>query len=72
MKTEHLYKIKVTVTYSHAVLVTVTSKCHVKRVICKTCTWTLANSADPDQMPQNVASDQGLHCCLYYKKLRVK
>ena len=20
------------------------------------------NSADPDQMPQNVASDQGLHC----------
>ena len=22
----------------------------------------LANSADPDQMPQNVASDQGLHC----------
>ena len=21
-----------------------------------------ANSADPDQMPQNVASDQGLHC----------
>ena len=23
-----------------------------------------ANSADPDQMPQNVASDQGLHCFL--------
>ena len=22
----------------------------------------LANSVDPDQMPQNVASDQGLHC----------
>ena len=22
----------------------------------------LANSADPDQMPQNAASDQGLHC----------
>ena len=21
-----------------------------------------ANSVDPDQMPQNVASDQGLHC----------
>ena len=21
-----------------------------------------ANSADPDQMPQSVASDQGLHC----------
>ena len=23
-----------------------------------------ANSADPDQMPHNVASDQGLHCLL--------
>ena len=23
---------------------------------------TSANSKDPDQMPQNVASDQGLHC----------
>ena len=22
----------------------------------------LANSADPDQTPQNAASDQGLHC----------
>ena len=34
---------------------------------CKT--WTgafgiLANSADPDQMPQNLASDQVLHCLL--------
>ena len=25
---------------------------------------TLANSVDPYQMPQNVASDQGLHCLL--------
>ena len=24
----------------------------------------MANSADPDQMPQNAASDQGLHCLL--------
>ena len=24
--------------------------------------WDCANSVDPDQMPQNVASDQGLHC----------
>ena len=23
--------------------------------------WLLGNSADPDQMPQNTASDQGLH-----------
>ena len=25
---------------------------------------TLVNSADPDQMPHHVASDQGLHCLL--------
>ena len=25
---------------------------------------TLANIVDPDQMPHNVASDQGLHCLL--------
>ena len=25
---------------------------------------TFANSADPDQTPQNAASDQGLHCLL--------
>ena len=25
---------------------------------------TLANSVDPDQMPQNAAADQGLHCLL--------
>ena len=25
---------------------------------------TKTNSADPDQKPQNVASDQGLHCTL--------
>ena len=24
----------------------------------------VANSVDPDQTPQNVASDQGLHCLL--------
>ena len=27
-----------------------------------------ANSIDPDQMPQNVASDQGLHCLLYIQQ----
>ena len=31
-------------------------------VICKTWTVTLANTADPDQTPQNAVSDQGLHC----------
>ena len=24
-----------------------------------------ANGADPDQMPQNAASDKGLHCLLF-------
>ena len=33
---------------------------------------TLANSADPDQTPQNAASDQDLHVCANYRKLRVK
>ena len=50
--------------YNHAILVTVTSECRVKRVICKTWTRTLANSADPDQTPQNAASDQDLYCLL--------
>ena len=52
------------VIYSRAILVAVTSKCSVKRVVCKTWTGTLANSTDPDQMSQNVASDQGLDCSL--------
>ena len=26
----------------------------------------LANSVEPDQMPQNVASDQGLHCLMLF------
>ena len=29
---------------------------------------TLANSGDPDHMPQNAASDQGLHCLHLVKK----
>ena len=60
-----------------------TSECWVKRIICKTWTGfsagTCTNSADPDQTPQNAASDQGLHCSLKlqevllnYRKLRVK
>ena len=31
-----------------------------------------ANSVDPDQMPQNVASDQGLHCLLCIQQFSVK
>ena len=30
----------------------------------KTLTAILANNADPDQTPQNAASDHGLHCLL--------
>ena len=57
-------------------VVTVTSECCVKRVICYT--WTafragaLANSANPDRTPQNMASDQCLHYLLNYRKLSVK
>ena len=65
-----LYEIQVTDIYNCAVLVTVTSECHVKRA--KTWTETLANSADSDQMPRNAASDQGLHCFINYRELRVK
>ena len=56
--------IQATVIGSRIILVAVTSECCVKRVICKT--WTglgvgiLANSADPDQTPQNVASGMQL------------
>ena len=66
-----LYETQATVIYSRAILVFfffATSECCVKRVICKI--WTelsagvLANSADPDQTPQTVASDQGLQCSL--------
>ena len=34
-------------------------------------TWTgrLANNADPNQMPQNVASDLGLHCLLKLQEI---
>ena len=28
-----------------------------------------ANSVDLDHMPQNVASDQGLHCCQTYSNI---
>ena len=50
-----------------------TSGCSIKRNICKTWTgtfWTLANSADPDQMPQNTASDQGLHYLLKLQAIK--
>ena len=57
-----LYEIQVTVIYSHAILVAVTSECRVKRVICKNWTGTLANRTDPDQTPQNAASNQRLVC----------
>ena len=66
----NVYKIQVMVIYGHAILVTVTSECPVKRVICKTWTGILANSADPDQMLQNAASDQGLHCLLKLQEVK--
>ena len=51
-----------------------TSECNVKRIICKTWTGllagTLAISADPDQTPQNAASDQALHCLLTLQEVK--
>ena len=60
-----LYKIQVTIIYSHAILVAVMSE-----VIRKTWTGKLANSADPDQMPQNAVSDQVLHCLLKLQEVK--
>ena len=57
---------------SRAILVTVTSVCRVKEVICKTWTGTLANSSVPDQTSQNAASDQGLQCLLKLQDLTIK
>ena len=45
-------------------------ECSVKKIICKTLTGTLANSEDTDQMPQNEASDQGLHCLLKLQEVK--
>ena len=65
-----MYKIQVTALYSRAILVAVTSECSEKRVIGKTWTGTIAYSADPDQTPQNAASDQGLDCLLKLKEVK--
>ena len=61
-------EIQVTVIYSQAILVTVTSESATDKGLsfCKNWTgtfWTLSNSTDPDQTWQNMASDQAL-CCL--------
>ena len=64
MKSKYLYKIQIMVIYSQAILVAVMSGCSEKRVICKTSTGTLANTVDPDQKLQNLASEQDLHCLI--------
>ena len=43
-----------------------------RSVICKTWTGTLTNSTDPEQTPQNAASDQGLQWLLKLQEVRVK
>ena len=63
-QTVRLYESQITVIYSRAILVTVTSECREKRFVCKTWTDTFANSANPDQTPQNAESNQGLYCLL--------
>ena len=57
-------KIQVTFIYSRAILVALTSECS------KTCSEILTNSADPDQTPQNAASDQGLHCLFKLQEVK--
>ena len=57
-QTARFYEIQVTVIYGRAILVAVTSESSANRVICETWTGALASSADPDQTPQNAASDQ--------------
>ena len=56
-QTMRLYNIQVTIIYSLTILATVMLQCCEKRVICKTWTGALANSADMDQMPQNMTYD---------------
>ena len=65
-----MYEIQGPFIYSRAILVTVTSEYRVKRIICKTWTGTLANSADPDQTLQNAASDQGLQYLLKLQEVK--
>ena len=69
-QTASLYEIQVRVIYSRTIFATVMSECCVKRVISKTLTGTPENSADPEQMPQNVASEQGLHCLLKLQEIK--
>ena len=63
IKPRGLYEKQVSVIYSRAILVAVTSGCSVRRVICKIWTDTLTNSTDPERK-----------VCLNYrnKKIRVK
>ena len=75
LHSSHSFKMQISqvaVIYSRAIFVARTSECSVKRVICKIWTRTVVNTADPDQRPQNAASDQSLTVCLIYRKLRVK
>ena len=69
-QTACLYEIQVTVIYSRAILVTEATDRRVKRVICKTWTRTLANSAEPVQMPQDAAFDRGLHFLLKLQEVK--
>ena len=54
----------------------VTSECCIKKIICKIYTGlsagTLANRADPDQTPQNAASDPNLRCLLNLQESKGK
>ena len=70
-----LYEIHLTDIYSRAILVTLTSECHGKLHVSVKPELELEHwqtVQNPDDTPQNAASDQGLYCYLNYRKLRVK
>ena len=73
IKSSHRFvrKMQVTYIYSHAVLVTVTSECRVKRVICKPGLGHLGQCR-----PRSDTTECGIWSvctvCLNYRKLRVK
>ena len=69
-QTARLYEIEVTIIFNRAILVALTSECHVKTVIWQTWTGILTNSADADQTPQNAASDLGLYCLFKLQEVK--
>ena len=70
-----LDEIQVTVIYSRFIFVAVPSMLLIRGLLYNLDwdIWNTEKSADPDQAPQNAASDQGMHFSIKnYRKFRVK